>query len=53
MASMTTIGNGLIGAVGAGTYPSQDSDILVAEAAYSGMETKLHFERSARRGIDD
>lgn len=41
MASMTTIGNGLIGAVGAGTYPSQDSDMLAAEAAYSGMEAKL------------
>jgi peptidoglycan DL-endopeptidase CwlO len=44
MASMTTIGNGLIGAVGAGTYPSQDSDMLAAEAAYSGMETKLQNE---------
>ena len=44
MASMTTIGNGLIGAVGAGTYPSQDSDMLAAEAAYSGMETKLQSE---------
>ena len=44
MASMTTIGNGLIGAVGAGTYPSQDSDMLAAETAYSGMETKLQNE---------
>ena len=44
MASMTTIGNGLIGAVGAGTYPSQDSDMLAAEAAYFGMETKLQNE---------
>jgi len=44
MASMTTIGNGLIGAVGAGTYPSQDSDMLAAEAAYFGMETKLQSE---------
>ena len=44
MASMTTIGNGLIGAVGAGTYPSQDSDMLAAEAAYSGMEAKLQNE---------
>lgn len=44
MASMTTIGNGLIGAVGAGTYPSQDSDMLAAEASYSGMETKLQSE---------
>ena len=44
MASMTTIGNGLIGAVGAGTYPSQNSDMLAAEAAYSGLETKLQSE---------
>lgn len=44
LASMTTIGNGLIGAVGAGTYPSQDSDMLAAEAAYSGMEAKLQNE---------
>jgi cell wall-associated NlpC family hydrolase len=44
MASITTIGNGLIGAVGAGTYPSQDSNMLAAEAAYSGMETKLKNE---------
>jgi peptidoglycan DL-endopeptidase CwlO len=44
MASMTTIGNGLIGAVGAGTYPSQDSDMLAAEATYSNMEAKLQNE---------
>lgn len=44
MASMVSIGNGLIGAVGAGTYPSQDSDMLAAEVAYSGMETKLQNE---------
>ena len=44
MASMVSIGNGLIGAVGAGTYPSQDSDMLAAEAAYSGMEIKLQNE---------
>ena len=44
MASMTTIGNGLIGVVGAGTYPSEDADMLAAEAAYSGMETNLQGE---------
>ncbi|MGX8702208.1 CD1108 family mobile element protein [Caproiciproducens sp.] len=44
MASMVSIGNGLIGAMGAGTYPSADSDMLAAEAAYSGMETKLQNE---------
>lgn len=44
MASMTTIGNGLIGAVGASTYPSEDADMLAAEAAYSGMEADLKDE---------
>jgi len=44
MASMVSIGNGLVGAVGAGTYPAKDSDMLGAEAAYSGMETKLQNE---------
>lgn len=41
MASTTTIGNALIGVVGAGTYPSEDADMLAAEAAYSGMEANL------------
>jgi hypothetical protein len=44
MASMTTIGNGLVGAVGASTYPSEDTDMLAAEAAYSGMEADLQDE---------
>mgnify|MGYP003365190222 CR=1 FL=1 len=44
MASMVSIGNGLAGAVGAATYPAKDSDMLAAEAAYSGMETKLKNE---------
>ena len=44
MASMTTIGNGLIGAVGASTYPSEDADMLAAEAAYCGMEADLQDE---------
>ena len=44
MASMTTIGNGLIGAVGASTYPSEDADMLAAEAAYSEMEADLQDE---------
>lgn len=41
MASMVSIGNGLAGAVGAATYPSEDADMLTAEAAYAGMETEL------------
>lgn len=44
MASLTTIGNGVIGAVGAGTYPAEDADILAAEAAYSVMEADLQNE---------
>ena len=44
VASMFTIGNGLVGAVGAGTYPSEDAEMLAAEAAYSGMEADLQYE---------
>mgnify|MGYP002411935068 CR=1 FL=1 len=44
VASMGTIGSGLIGAVGAGTYTASDADMLAAEAAYSEMETKLQNE---------
>jgi len=44
IASTTAIGNALIGVVGAGTYPSEDADMLAAEAAYSGMEADLQDE---------
>lgn len=49
IASMTTVGNGLVGAVGAATYPSEDSDMLAAETIYSGLEADLqnyliHYE---------
>ncbi|MGI6174970.1 MAG: C40 family peptidase [Christensenellales bacterium] len=49
MGALTTIGNGLVGAVGAATYPSEDSDMLAAETIYSGMEADLqnymnHYE---------
>jgi hypothetical protein len=44
VASMTTVGNGLAGAVGAGTYLAKDSDMLAAETAYSGMEANLQNE---------
>ena len=44
MSSTTTIGNALIGVVGAGTYPSEDAYMLAAEAAYSGMEADLQSE---------
>ena len=35
------LGNSSAGAVGATTYPSEDGEILAAEAAYSGMEAEL------------
>ena len=41
VSTMTTIGNGTISAVVASTYPSEDWDILAAEAAYTGMENEL------------
>ena len=41
LSSMTTVGNGLVGAVAASTYPSEDADILGAEAAYCAMEDEL------------
>jgi len=41
VASMTTVGNGLIGAVGSTTYLSSDSDIETVEASYSRLETDL------------
>ena len=39
--SMMTMGNGVAGAVAASTYPSEDRDMLAAEAAYTGMENEL------------
>lgn len=44
IASMGSIGNGLIGAIGAGTYPAEDAEMRAAEAAYSGMEADLKNE---------
>ena len=41
LSSMTTVGNGLVGAVAASTYPSEDADMLGAEAAYRAMEDEL------------
>lgn len=41
MASLTTIGNGLIGAVGGTSYVSSDSDIEAVEASYTGLEADL------------
>lgn len=39
--SLVTLGNAGAGAVGATTYPSQDEEMLAAEAAYCGMEAEL------------
>ena len=41
LSSMTTVGNGLVGAVAASTYPSEEADMLGAEAAYCAMEDEL------------
>ena len=41
MSSMVSLGNGVIGAVAASTYPAEDADMLGAEAAYTGMEAEL------------
>ena len=39
--SLVTLGNAGAGAVGATTYPSQDEEMLAAEAAYCGIEAEL------------
>ena len=39
--SMLTVGNGVIGAIGASTYPAEDDDLLGAEAAYCALEAQL------------
>lgn len=41
VSSMVTVGNGLVGAVGASTYVSEDADIRGAEAAYCALEAEL------------
>ena len=41
VSSMVTVGNGLVGAVGASTYVSEEADIRGAEAAYCDLEAEL------------
>ena len=41
VSSMVTVGNGLVGAVAASTYVSEDADMLGAEAAYCALEDEL------------
>ena len=39
--SAVTIGNGVVGAIGASTYAAEDADLRGAEAAYCGLEAEL------------
>lgn len=39
--SLVTLGNGVVGSVGASTYPCEDAELLGAEAAYADMEAEL------------
>ena len=41
MSSAGTIGNGVVGAIGASTYAAEDADLRGAEAAYCGLEAEL------------
>ena len=41
MCSGVTIGNGVVGAIGASTYAAEDADLRGAEAAYCGLEAEL------------
>ena len=41
MSSVVTIGNGVVGAIGASTYAAEDADLRGAEAAYCGLEDEL------------
>ena len=41
MSAAVTIGNGVVGAIGASTYAAEDADLRGAEAAYCGLEAEL------------
>ena len=41
MSSVVTIGNGVVGAIGASTYAAEDADLRGAEAAYCTLEDEL------------
>ena len=41
MSSAVTIGNGVVGAIGASTYAAEDADLRGAEAAYCALEDDL------------
>jgi len=44
LSSCSVMFEGGISAIAASTYPSEDSDMLAAEAAYSAMEAELQYE---------
>ena len=41
MCSVVTIGNGVVGAIGASTYAAEDADLRGTEAAYCALEDEL------------
>jgi len=57
MAAVTTIGNGITGAVGGTSYLAEDADIDRAELAYTEWETDLQLEinnaESTHPGFDE
>ena len=57
MAAITTIGNGITGAVGGTSYLAEDADIDRAELAYTEWETDLQLEinnaESTHPGFDE
>ena len=53
MSSAVTIGNGVVGAIGASTYAAEDADLRGAEAAYCGLEAELQdYLDSYERTLD-
>lgn len=48
---MVTVGNGVIGAVGASTYPAEDGELLGAEAAYAALEAELQNDLDSYESI--
>ena len=53
VSSMASVGNGLVGAVAASTYPSEDGDMLGAEAAYCALEAELQEYLDTYEGTHD
>ena len=51
--SLVMLGNSGAGALGATTYPSEDSEILGAEAAYAGLEAELQNDLDTYESTHD